>query len=357
MMSLLRRLHVVAAAARARKPSCAKSCSSISRRRREERRARRTARGRSAMGGTARPRQRSAACARTSARSGRGGRSTSSPRMCGIALRTMFDASRGEHLRGAVAGARHRRQHRDLQLHGGGAAANAAGADPDSLVVMTWRAKPFTFSQGRRVRAAFDFDGSTYRTSDGSVEARIFPYPGFERLREASAPFLRSIFTVFRGGRMNVLIDGQAELTDAQYVSGRLLSAASRFHRAPAGCSSRTTIGRAPSRWRWSVPDMRNDDSARSRTPSAHRFASTTRRSPSSASRPTVSRASSRAPRRICTCRCRRITRRGDGPSFTDPNYYWAEIMGRLRPGVTREQAQRGAQRGVCAMGGAHGDE
>ena len=93
--------------------------------------------------------------------------------------------------------------------------------DPDSLVVMTWRAKPFTFSKSGEF-VLRSISGRTYRTSDGSVEARIFPYPGFERLREASTPFLSSIFTVFRGGRMNVLIDGQAELTDAQYVSGDL---------------------------------------------------------------------------------------------------------------------------------------
>ena len=91
--------------------------------------------------------------------------------------------------------------------------------DPDSLVVMTWRAKPFTFSKGGEF-VLRSISGSTYQTSDGSVEARIFPYPGFERLRDASTPFLSSIFTVFRGGRMNVLADGQAELTDAQYVSG-----------------------------------------------------------------------------------------------------------------------------------------
>ena len=91
--------------------------------------------------------------------------------------------------------------------------------DPDSLVVMTWRAKPFTFSKAGEF-VLRSISGRTYRTSDGSVEARIFPYPGFELLRDASAPFLTSVFTVFRGGRMNVLIDGQAELTDAQYVSG-----------------------------------------------------------------------------------------------------------------------------------------
>src|SRR5688572_7736179 len=91
--------------------------------------------------------------------------------------------------------------------------------NPDSLVVMTWRAKPFTFSKSGEF-VLRSISGRTYRSSDGGVEARIFPYVAFERLREESTPYLSSIFTVFRGGRMNVLINGQAELTDAQYVSG-----------------------------------------------------------------------------------------------------------------------------------------
>ena len=62
--------------------------------------------------------------------------------------------------------------------------------DPDSLVVMTWRAKPFTFSRASEEFVLHSISGRTYRASDGSVEARIFPYPAFERLREASTPYL-----------------------------------------------------------------------------------------------------------------------------------------------------------------------
>ena len=79
--------------------------------------------------------------------------------------------------------------------------------DPESLVVMTWRAKPFTFSKSGEF-VLHSINGRTYRASDGGVEARIFPYGAFERLRDASGPYLSSIFTVYRGGRMNVLIDG-----------------------------------------------------------------------------------------------------------------------------------------------------
>jgi macrolide transport system ATP-binding/permease protein len=211
--------------------------------------------------------------------------------------------------------------------------------DPDSLVVMTWRAKPFTFSKAGEF-VLRSISGRTYRTSDGSVEARIFPYAGFERLREVSTPYLSSIFTVFRGGRMNVLIDGQAELTDAQYVSGdffpglaippgagRLFMAADDRPGAEpvavvsAGYAERrfgtisnavgkqirinnvafTVVGVTPEGFEGVEPGAAKNLYVPLRTIDA-------------------------------------ITG-GDGPSFTDPNYYWAEIMGRLRPGVTREQA------------------
>jgi predicted permease len=211
-------------------------------------------------------------------------------------------------------------------------------SDPDSLVVMTWRAKPFTFSKSGEF-VLRSISGRTYRGNDGGVEARIFPYPAFERLREASGPVLASIFTVFRGGTMNVLIDGQAELTDAHYVSGDffrglavppgagrlLLTGDDRPDAAPvavvsAGYAARrfgaianavgkqirinnaafTVIGVTPEGFEGVEPGA-----------ARHLFV------PMQAMRLVD----------------------GDGPSFTDPNYYWVEIMGRLRPGVSRAHA------------------
>jgi macrolide transport system ATP-binding/permease protein len=211
--------------------------------------------------------------------------------------------------------------------------------DPDSLVVMTWRAKPFTFSKSGEF-VLRSISGSTYRTSDGSVEARIFPYAGYERLREVSTPFLSSIFTVFRGGRMNVLIDGQAELTDAQYVSGDFFPglaippgagrlfvadddrpgaepvaiisagyAARRFGSITNAVGKQIRINSVPFTIVGVTPEAFGGVE-----PGAEKHL-------------------------YVPLRTINAITGGDGPSFTDPNYYWAEIMGRLRPGVTREQA------------------
>ena len=182
--------------------------------------------------------------------------------------------------------------------------------------------------------------GSMYRTSSGDGrEARIFPYPAFEHLREASTPFLSSMFTVFRGGRMNVLIGGQAELTDAQYVSGDIFRGlaippgAGRLFVADddrPNAEPVAVIGYGYAARRFgSVADavgkqIRINDALFTIvgvTPEGFEGVE-----PGAAKSLYV------------PMRAMKLVD-GDSPSFTDPNYYWAEIMGRLRPGVTREQA------------------
>ena len=57
-------------------------------------------------------------------------------------------------------------------------------------------------------------DGSTYRDGSG-ITAAIFPFPAFERLQEASAPVLSSLFAYHPAGNVNVMIKGEAELARA----------------------------------------------------------------------------------------------------------------------------------------------
>ncbi len=210
--------------------------------------------------------------------------------------------------------------------------------NPESLVVMSWRARPFTFSKSGEF-VLRSISGRTYRASDGSVEARIFPYPAFERLKEASAPVLSSISTVFRGGRMNVLIDGQAELTDAQYVSGDFF------------------LGLAipPGAGRLFIPE---DDRPNADPVAVVSAGYAERRFGATANAVGRQIRINNAPFTVVG-----VTPGGfegvepgaakslyvplqairavdsDSPSFTDPNYYWVEIIGRLRPGITRAQA------------------
>ena len=62
--------------------------------------------------------------------------------------------------------------------------------------------------------------GRTDRDSSGKMIAAIFPYPAFERLRDASSPVLSSLFAHRPAGSVNVIVKGEAELVQGQYVSG-----------------------------------------------------------------------------------------------------------------------------------------
>ena len=62
---------------------------------------------------------------------------------------------------------------------------------------------------------------------DGSIVSRcrrhlgrIFPYPAFERLQQLAAPVFSSLFAYYPAGTLNVMVKGQAELAEGDYVSG-----------------------------------------------------------------------------------------------------------------------------------------
>jgi hypothetical protein len=145
---------------------------------------------------------------------------------------------------------------------------------------------------------------------------------------------------MFRGGRMNVLIDGQAELTDAQYVSGEFFPG----------------LAIPPGAGRLLVAD---DDRKNAQPVAVVSAGYAARRLGSITNAVGKQIRINNAPFTIVgvtpegfegvepgaakslyvPMQTIDVITGGDGPSFTDPNYYWAEIMGRLRPGVTSEQA------------------
>ena len=79
-------------------------------------------------------------------------------------------------------------------------------ADPASLIVVKWRSGPVNRANGDAI-VLHSVDGSTYRDGSG-VTAAIFPFPAFERLHEASAPVLSSLFAHKPAGDVNVIDQG-----------------------------------------------------------------------------------------------------------------------------------------------------
>jgi predicted permease len=216
-------------------------------------------------------------------------------------------------------------------------------ADPASLVVMTWRAKPFNY--GSRAVNGSEFvlrgiNGSFSNDATGAT-GRIFPFPSFERLQEASAPVLSSIFTYFPAEKMNVLVNGEAELADGEYVSGDFFHglavppAAGRligFDDDRAGAPPVAVISQGYGQRRFGAaanavgqqilinsvpftvvgvtpPEFFGVDPA---------F----------------------APSVYLPMHANLLFEADAARVYLDPNYYWIGIMGRLRPGVTMRQAE-----------------
>lgn len=87
---------------------------------------------------------------------------------------------------------------------------------PEQLVILNWRAK----KGGAEV--VHDHWGSSYN-EQGSEVSPNFPYRAYEFLRQNNH-VLSALFGYANTGRLNLIINGQAELGDGQYISGNYFS-------------------------------------------------------------------------------------------------------------------------------------
>jgi macrolide transport system ATP-binding/permease protein len=210
-------------------------------------------------------------------------------------------------------------------------------ADPDSLVVMSWRSKAFDNRNADFVVRAWD--GSTYRYS-GGFEARIFSFVAYQRMREVSEPVFSSLFAHFRT-RLNVFIRTEAEISDVQYVTGNFFDglavspAAGRLIQTdddrPAAPNV-AVLGHGYSERRFGSaanavgqPILINNQPFTVVGVAPPEFFGV---DPGAA--PGVYVALHTLP----------LFDLSPVNKFNDPNYYWLEMMGRLRPGVSMAQAQ-----------------
>jgi macrolide transport system ATP-binding/permease protein len=215
--------------------------------------------------------------------------------------------------------------------------------DPASLVVVKWHAKPFAF--GRRATNGSEFvlrsiSGTFYDEPDGK-SGFIFPFPAFERLQQASEPVLSSIFGYFRAGRMNVIVKGSAELATGQYVSGdffrglAVVPAAGRLMAADddrAGASPVAVISRGYSERRFG-----GAANAAGQSILINNLAFTVVGvTPSEffGVDPAV------VPDVYLPLHSMLLFDSETARMFIGQNYYWLQIMGRLRPGIGLEQAE-----------------
>src|SRR5256714_350855 len=90
-------------------------------------------------------------------------------------------------------------------------------ADPESLVVLNWHSRPPQKDSGQWV--VHGLQGLFWPGTTGNLVSGIFPYPAFETLREEN-PVFSTLFGYFNGHNCNLAIRGQAMSAGTEYVTG-----------------------------------------------------------------------------------------------------------------------------------------
>jgi macrolide transport system ATP-binding/permease protein len=209
--------------------------------------------------------------------------------------------------------------------------------NPESLVVLNWHSKDFP-------PVAHRFSGSNYGDPKTGMTSGNFPYPAFELLRDNNQ-VLSSVFAFSNAGRLNVQIHGLADIAASQYVSGaffsglgmppavgRLIDATDdRMGAAPVAVLSfgyaQRRFGDIAAAVGQSI--LINDNAFTIAGVAAPEFFGV---NPGGQQDLYVPLHASALLEKIFTDE--------QATKYLDRNFYWAQIMGRLRPGVTMTQAQ-----------------
>ena len=218
-------------------------------------------------------------------------------------------------------------------------------SDPESLVVLNWQAKSPTRGPNFVMRS---MSGSSWRNSASGTTSGMFPFAAFELFQEEDAVF-SSVFAYFypsSARKLNLAINGQADLASGVTVSGDYFRG----------------LAVLPAAGRLILPD---DDRAGapavvvvSHSLSQRRFggaANATGHAVLINNLPfTVVGVTppeffgvdpALAPDVYLPIHANEVLGASDQNGFRaarylDPHYYWIQVMGRLRPGVTVDQAQ-----------------
>jgi predicted permease len=92
-------------------------------------------------------------------------------------------------------------------------------ADPESLVVMNWHSRPPQNANKEWVHVVHGVQGVLWPGDKGALISGMFPYAAFETLREDNQVF-STLFGYFDGRNSNLAIRGQAMMAHTEYVTG-----------------------------------------------------------------------------------------------------------------------------------------
>jgi macrolide transport system ATP-binding/permease protein len=208
---------------------------------------------------------------------------------------------------------------------------------PGELVIFNWRAKgdPPVVS---------NHSGSEYTEPGGGTTSPNYPYPAYEFLRDNNQVFSSS-FGFANAGRLNLVVDGQAELGEGEYVSGGYFGGLGIMPAAGRLISAEDDRPGAPpvvviAYGYWQRRFARSADAVgKSILINGKPFTIAGISAPGF-----FGVSPEHAPALFIPVRdlpLLDLNRYHDVDTrFTGRHFYWIEMMGRLRPGVALEQAQ-----------------
>ncbi len=209
--------------------------------------------------------------------------------------------------------------------------------NPGELAILNWRAK-------QEPAVVQDHTGSSYDESGGGQTSPDFPWPAYELFRGHNDVF-STLFAYQRAGQLNLVVHGQAELGPVEFVSGNFFSglgivpAAGRLiddSDNHAGAAQVAVLSYDYWRGRFG-----GDAAAIGQTVRINNIPFTI----AGVAAPEFFGISpGSAPVVYVPIVNRPALARNYGTEhdtmFIDPHFYWADIMGRLRPGVSLERAE-----------------
>jgi macrolide transport system ATP-binding/permease protein len=214
-------------------------------------------------------------------------------------------------------------------------------ADPESLVVLNWHSRPPRDDSKESVHVMHAVQGVAWPGDKGSMVSGMFPYGAFETLREEN-PVFSTLFGYFNGLNRNLVVRGQATSASTEYVTGEYFR----------GLAVSPIAGR--------LIDS-EDDRPGAAPVAVISFATSQQRfgGPSSAigqpvlvdnvpftvigvAPPEFFGVDPAAATDLYLPLHTNLLVDGTGAArmYPDGNYYWIEMMGRRRPGVSMAQAQ-----------------
>jgi macrolide transport system ATP-binding/permease protein len=214
-------------------------------------------------------------------------------------------------------------------------------ADPESLVVLNWQSRPPTGPSKDWVHVVHGVQGILWPGENGALVSGMFPYAAFETLREEN-PVFSTLFGYFNGLSRNLAIRGQAMSASTKYVTGEYFRGLAVSPAAGRLINSEDDRPGAAPVAVISFPTSQNRFGGPSNAVGQSILVDNVPFTVVGVAPPEFFGVDPAvAPDLYLPLHANLLV---DGAAaargYSDENYYWIEMMGRLRPGVSMAQAQ-----------------